>query len=382
MKNDYFKWDSNFVTGHELIDKQHYGFIEIINNLMKLSFQIEEVNYEELENFRDTLIKYTKEHFKTEEGMMNKYSLDNRYINKHKKLHKEFIDKIFSYFEYVDQLKSKEKLTEISEFLIRWLAYHILSVDKVLVRQVQNIENENLTPKEAYEIEIDNQENNTEPLIGALKSLFLLVSQKNQELESINKHLEQKVQERTKELQNLNNKLEEISLKDELTGIPNRRYALMELEKFYYNKKRYGNDFSVIFVDLDKFKSVNDNYGHEFGDKVLKWVSKLMVNNTRESDIVCRIGGDEFIIIIPNATGTEALDIAKKLLNLINNLEENEKLPYWSPSFSLGIIEMDDSIISVSDLLNKSDEAMYKSKKSGGNSATLFNPKKYKKNNY
>ena len=116
-------------------------------------------------------------------------------------------------------------------------------------------------------------ESNTEPLLKALKALYNLVSEKNKELEQKNKELEEKVINRTKELTDANTKLEKLSLVDELTGLYNRRFVIMEIEKQIYNWNRYKVHFSLIYVDADKFKGVNDNFGHEKGDFVLKWVA-------------------------------------------------------------------------------------------------------------
>ena len=86
-------------------------------------------------------------------------------------------------------------------------------------------------------------------------------------------------------------------MQDELTGLFNRRYAINAIDQLIGNWKRYGATFSVLFIDVDKFKSVNDNYVHEYGDRVLKWVANFFKNNIRETDIACRLGGDEFLII-------------------------------------------------------------------------------------
>ena len=374
MTNIFFQWDSHFVTGHTTIDQQHYGLIESINNLMKLSFQTEDLEDRDLEDLKKSLTHYTLDHFQTEERLMQEYSVDPRHKEAHENVHKDFANKISTYFQSPVNLKSQSGLGEINEFLIRWLAYHILSMDKSLVRQIDKIKNKKMDPKEAYDKELKDCDSNTEPLLKALKSLILLVSQKNKELEIINEGLELKVKERTQDLEEANHRLEELSLRDELTGLPNRRFVTREIEKLIHHRERYGTLFSVLFIDLDKFKAVNDDYGHEYGDEVLKWVSSFMNEHTRKNDLACRLGGDEFVIIAPHCNGHDTLIMAEKLLDLISNLKDHEKPPYWAPSFSLGVIEMDDSIDSVSDLLTKADAAMYESKRSGGKSVTLFTP--------
>jgi len=375
MKNNYFQWDAHFVTGHTTIDQQHSGLIETINDLMKLSFQSEELKEEDLDDLKVRLTDYTLSHFQTEEVLMQEFSLDPRHKEVHENLHRDFVDKVQTYFQSEVDLKSQSVLGEINEFLIRWLAYHILSMDKSLVRQVDRIKNEKVDPKEAYDMEVEEEDVNTEPLLKALKSLFFLVSQKNKELEIINEGLEQKVKARTRELEEANQQLENLSLRDELTGLPNRRFVVREIEKLICDRDRYGTAFSVLFVDLDKFKAVNDDHGHECGDEVLKWVSEFLNGHTRKNDVVCRLGGDEFIIIAAHCRGPETVAMAENLLDLISNLKVDEKTPYWEPSLSLGVIEMDDSIDSVSDLLTKADAAMYESKRAGGKAVRSYKGK-------
>ena len=159
-------------------------------------------------------------------------------------------------------------------------------MDKSLIRQVHRIKNEKMNPKEAYEREVEEEDVNTEPLLKALKSLFFLVSQKNKELERINEGLEQKVKARTQELEEANRRLKTLSLRDDLTGLPNRRFVVREIEKLIHDRERYSTTFSVLFVDLDKFKAVNDNHGHESGDEVLNWVSDFLDTYTRKNDVV------------------------------------------------------------------------------------------------
>ena len=372
MERNYFQWDAHFVTGHTTIDQEHSELIEMINDLMKLSFQREDLKDGDLEDIKARLRDYTVNHFKTEEDLMEESSVDPRHRKEHEKLHRDFADKIQAYFESDVDLKSQTVLGEINEFLIRWLAYHILSMDKSLVRQVQRIKYENIDPKQAYEMEIAEEDLNTEPLLKALKSLFFLVSQKNKELEIINEELEQKVKARTQELERANKRLRNLSFRDELTGLPNRRFVIEEIEKLIHDRDRYGTNFSVLFVDLDKFKVVNDNHGHDCGDEVLKWVAEFLSTHTRKNDVVCRLAGDEFIIIAAHCRAEETLVMAEHLLKRVSDLKDDEKSPYWEPSFSIGIVEMDDAIDSVSDLLTKADAAMYESKRTGGKAVRIY----------
>jgi len=104
----------------------------------------------------------------------------------------------------------------------------------------------------------------------------------------------------------------ENSIKDELTGLYNRR--------FFNNKvKKIKEEYLLIFFDVDDFKKINDEYGHYIGDEVLKKIAKITENIVRESDIVCRYGGDEFIILLKNCPKNKAIDIANNLIRKINS---------------------------------------------------------------
>jgi len=372
MKNNFFQWDSEFETGHEKIDEQHYGLIMTINELMQLTVQSEAIEDHSIESLQKKLTDYTLTHFQTEHRLMEAFAVDPQHKQNHRDLHRDFVEKVKGFFKNPRELKNKNKLSEVNEFLIRWLAYHILSMDKKLVRQIDLIKDEGLSPTEAYEQEVEEYDSNTEPLLKALTALFFLVSQKNKELEVINEGLEEKVKDRTVALEEANQRLENLSLMDELTELPNRRFVVREIQQLMNHWKRYGSPFSLLFIDLDKFKAVNDNHGHEFGDQVLKWVSEYIQQHIRKNDLLCRLGGDEFVIIAPHCKGDETLAMAEKLLERIRNLKEEERPSFWKHSFSVGIVEMNEAVDSVSDLLTKADSAMYESKRGGGGAATLY----------
>lgn len=372
MKNTLFQWDQDFITGNRAIDEQHYGLIMTINDLMQLSFQTESIKDRDIENLKKKLTDYTLQHFKTEEDLMEQLSVDSRHKDPHKTMHHDFVNKVINFFVVPEELKDKHKLNEINEFLIRWLAYHILSMDKSLVRQLHKVAHDGLSPKDAYDQELQETDANTEPLLKALTSLFFLVSKKNKELELINEGLEEKIKERTQDLETTNEKLEKISTTDELTGLPNRRFVMRELQHLIDHWERYGTVFSILFIDLDKFKAVNDTYGHEAGDQVLKWVSDYISRHIRKNDLLCRLGGDEFIIISPHCNSKDLVLMAEKLITRIARLTDDEKPTYWSPFFSTGVVEMSDNITSVSDLLIKADAAMYECKRSAEGSVKVF----------
>lgn len=361
MENNYFSWDKEFITGLETVDAQHFGLVEIINDLLKLSLKSELVDIESIDDISERLTEYVVDHFKTEDALMTTYGVDPRHIKLHHKLHGEFVKNVTYYFNDKEALKVPDKLGEVSEFLVRWLAYHILNTDKSMVRQIELIEKEGLSGSDAYDQESHMVDMTTEPLLKALKALFFLVSEKNRELEN-------KVKERTAALEEANRRLEELSMNDELTKLPNRRYIMGEIERLIMQFERYNTTFSLLFIDLNKFKSVNDTYGHDAGDQVLRWVANFMKEHIRKTDIPCRLGGDEFVIVCPHLDGPSALKLAHKLCEAI---QTEKRLEYWIPSFSIGVAEIESSVHSASEMLLKADGAMYEIKKSGSCGAYL-----------
>ena len=149
--NTFFEWSKEFETGFETIDSQHYELVKIINNLMKLTLSYDANKIDQLESTKKMLSEYMITHFQTEEDLMNEYSIDPGFIKSHVDLHNEFIEHVQDYSLDSSDL-SKKIAEEMIEYLIRWLAYHILNVDKSLFRQIRRIRDNKITPSEAYEI--------------------------------------------------------------------------------------------------------------------------------------------------------------------------------------------------------------------------------------
>jgi polar amino acid transport system substrate-binding protein len=143
-----------------------------------------------------------------------------------------------------------------------------------------------------------------------------------------------------KKLNILNKELEKLSTIDSLTQIYNRRFLDKSLKTEYDRAKRYKNLFAFILLDIDDFKLINDTYGHDKGDEVLKTISKLLTENSRTNDIVGRWGGEEFMLICPNSSIDGALEIAKKIRLAIEeeNFNVDEKV-----TASFGVIKYDNT---------------------------------------
>lgn len=176
-------------------------------------------------------------------------------------------------------------------------------------------------------------------------------------LEKITNEYDELIKEQEHELNEI--KLE--SNKDSLTGLYNRKFLYNYIKKMWIEENRRENfSFALIFIDLDNFKPINDNLGHEEGDKVLKEVANILKENFRKDDFIIRFGGDEFIILI-NLQNINTSSI-KKIINSLRKRVE-EKLNKYNLSFSYGIAIYPKDGKNLSTLLTKADKEMYEEKK-------------------
>lgn len=164
----------------------------------------------------------------------------------------------------------------------------------------------------------------------------------------------------TKE-ENYQKELFNLSIKDALTGINNRHFFDQKIKEEFSRAMRYKQPLSLIMLDIDFFKQVNDEYGHDVGDRVLIEYTKLVSEILRKTDFFCRVGGEEFIIILPHTTLSEAKKLAEKLRY---NVEIAKKVLPVTMSFGVIQHEESDTILS---LLKRVDTALYKAKESGRN---------------
>ena len=151
---------------------------------------------------------------------------------------------------------------------------------------------------------------------------------------------------------------------DFLTGIKNRKcfieVAEMELERV----QRYNHPFSIVYIDLDNFKAINDSYGHNVGDSLLRVVARTIQDNIRATDTAARIGGDEFAILLPK-TGPELAQVMTQRIQRVNS--DTMHCLKWPVTLSMGVATFTEPPATVDDLLKKSDALMYSAKKNGKN---------------
>lgn len=161
----------------------------------------------------------------------------------------------------------------------------------------------------------------------------------------------------------------EQAIRDEMTHMYNYRYFMQELHRETNRSKRFNTCYSLMMVDIDHFKKYNDANGHLEGDKALKLISRLMDQNTRTTDTVCRYGGEEFTIIMPGLKKSEAIMIAEKLRALIENshFSGEGQEPCCKLTVSIGVASYPEDATQPDILLQLADSAMYKAKSQGRN---------------
>lgn len=174
------------------------------------------------------------------------------------------------------------------------------------------------------------------------------------------------------ELKNLHKQLENQARFDSLTGLPNRRYLLENIYKEFDRIKRHHTKAILIMADLDKFKSINDKYGHAIGDQVLKLFAQLMVNNLRTSDIFGRFGGEEFVIVLTETDLDHGKMLAERFRHNISEqtLKINEHLVKFT--VSLGIVELNAETENIEVALAQADKALYQAKERGRNRIEIY----------
>ncbi len=171
---------------------------------------------------------------------------------------------------------------------------------------------------------------------------------------------------------NSREKFREMAHYDELTKLPNRSYFYIEFQRELKRAARYKTKLALLFIDLDGFKEVNDNYGHGAGDELLKEVSQRIKKSIRDIDIVARLGGDEFVALLPDiAHSSESLIVAKKIIYTLNKELIIKKKTIFIGA-SIGISIYPEHGESIDELMKNADNMMYNVKNSGKNSAQIY----------
>ncbi|GIX31591.1 MAG: hypothetical protein KatS3mg124_2063 [Porticoccaceae bacterium] len=209
-------------------------------------------------------------------------------------------------------------------------------------------------------------------LVDAFNAMLDQIEWRDRQLSAAREELEAKVQERTAELVELTRMLEHQAFHDELTGLANRATFDDHLRLAIHQAERRGESLAVLFLDLDRFKLINDTLGHRTGDRLLRALAERLSGALRESDTLARLGGDEFAVLLgPGAGAQTATEVARKLLALVSQpfpLDGHQ----LQVTASIGICLFPEDGRDAETLLRHADTAMYQAKERGKNRFTFF----------
>ncbi|MEJ2046245.1 MAG: diguanylate cyclase [Reinekea sp.] len=359
-----FQWGKHFITGLSEIDNQHHHLVDTLNQFSNLLAE-NDVQMQDVEKLFGELTDYAAYHFQEEEKLMKAVKVDKRHLTRHVNVHTSFLEDVTALYSGISQ-ETLDRADTLLLFLIHWLAYHILGQDQHMGRQINAIQ-AGMDPHEAYEKLEQEVDSATAPLSAALNGLFEVVSVRNRELKHLNESLEEKVAERTRELSEANQQLKTLSLTDVLTGLPNRRHAMQRLSNLWHEAVQNDAPLTCMMIDADHFKEVNDTYGHDAGDEVLIALAKALLHAMRNDDVVCRLGGDEFLVICPDTDIEGGLHVAELTRKTVSELRVPTGGEPWHGSISIGVAARLRDMSNFEELIKLADKGVYAAKESGKN---------------
>lgn len=200
------------------------------------------------------------------------------------------------------------------------------------------------------------------------------VNAQERRLKDYQEVLEAAVDRRTKEINNINVKLNVLATTDALCGVKNRRSFYESCGPIILYNRRERKPLAVLMLDIDKFKYINDTYGHGVGDEVLKSMAQKTSKILRKSDVFARLGGEEFSALLPNTTELGALKVAENIRQEIEHMEyissKNETIKF---TISIGVATLNSHDINIESVLHRADIALYSAKRNGRNQVILYN---------
>ena len=362
---DSFQWEPCFITGLDTVDEQHHHLVDVLNQFGDVLMQAQGSSAEQVEAVFEELASYAQLHFREEEALMARAGLEPRYISFHHQEHVQFLNDVTTLHNGLVRGLGEEGST-LHAFLTNWLAYHILGSDQMMA-YLMSAKASGVDYEEAYRKYQEGRDPATATLLQAMNRLFNQVSERNRTLFELNQTLEARVAERTRELSDANQRLENMAMTDVLTGLPNRRHAMQALELEWQKSINAGSALACMMIDADGFKGINDTYGHDAGDQVLRQLAQKLREAVRTDDMVCRLGGDEFLIICAKTPLEGALQTAEKVRHEVSCMRVKAGTGLWSGSISVGVAVRIPSMLGVEELLKAADEGVYKAKHNGRN---------------
>jgi diguanylate cyclase (GGDEF)-like protein len=179
--------------------------------------------------------------------------------------------------------------------------------------------------------------------------------------------LELRVQERTAELRAANERLSQLAVTDSLTGLVNRRALFDAMNREVERSRRHAHPLAVIMFDIDRFKAINDLYGHAAGDQVLQRVAQLALGVVRSGDLLARYGGEEFLLLAPETDRSQAAQLAERIRAALHAAEvpvDHQKIRFTA---SFGIASLLEGDADASAVIARADQALYAAKEGGRN---------------
>ena len=208
-------------------------------------------------------------------------------------------------------------------------------------------------------------------ILGSVTLVFIRLNRKLKQEVAGKMALTVELRAQLAEIQVLHASMEDLAVRDALTGLHNRRFLDDNFDRELARAKRDGRPLSVAVIDIDNFKTINDTFGHPAGDQALKTLAELLLRHTRASDIVCRYGGDEFLLLMPDMGAEDARTRIDLWRQEFAELTLHHGEFSMRTTLSVGIATFPDHLHSVQDLLSAADLALYHSKRNGRNRVTL-----------
>jgi diguanylate cyclase (GGDEF)-like protein len=174
------------------------------------------------------------------------------------------------------------------------------------------------------------------------------------------------------ELAMTNRRLQDAALLDPLTGIPNRRYAMDRIQQEWAAAERGARPLACMLIDVDHFKRINDTHGHDVGDLVLQRVADTLKHGARTHDVICRIGGEEFLVICPDTDASAAGQCAERLRQAVGAMRIALGSTTLTLTISIGVAAMDAGMSSPDSMIKASDQAVYAAKQAGRNRICVY----------
>jgi len=371
---EIFPWNTYFEVGVDETDKQHRKLVEIINEICSCALSTK--NYEEtIDDLFVKLIDYSKYHFDWEEQYYQDNNLPGELFDAHQGNHGKLIAQILSLKTKYDQDVNKDtNLEEILTTLVLWLTHHILEDDMLMCLIIDNLA-KGMQPAVAIKNANRGMKGPKGTIAKVMSSMMNVSSSSVLELRreiTFRKELEGKLNSEILIRKEAERKLTYLAQHDALTELPNRRLFEELGDVAIKGAKRSKAEQAILFVDIDGFKAINDTLGHQAGDELLIAIARRLEDGVRESDIVARIGGDEFILHLGGECGQkDACAIAEKIIKAMAtpfDLEDGTA----NVGASVGIALYPGDAADVKALVQNADAAMYVAKKSGKNAYKLF----------